>query len=62
VFGGDLFVGAGLWSLAERRRLRDRPLADALSIDLLVDVGLRLDSEIGIFELSLANALGRMPL
>lgn len=56
VYGGDLFVGAGLWSLARRDDVR------ALPLDLLLDVGLRLDTEIGIFELSLANGLGRIPL
>ena len=64
VYGGDLFVGAGVWALAERADLdvRDRPLSDALPVDLMLDIGLRLDTEIGIFELSLANALGRVPL
>jgi len=60
VYGGDLFVGAGLWSLAATRDTGvDRP---AFPIDLLLDVGLRLDTEVGVFELSLANALGRVPL
>ncbi len=63
VYGGDLFVGAGLWGLAETEDLqvRDRSLYRALPIDLFVDAGLRLDTEIGIFELTLANALGRVP-
>lgn len=60
VYGGDLFVGAGLWTLHATRELGyDAP---DLPIDLLLDAGLRLDTEIGIFELSLANALGRVPL
>jgi hypothetical protein len=60
VYGGDLFVGAGLWSLWSTRDIRvDKP---DFPVDLLLDVGLRLDTEIGIFELSLANALGRVPL
>jgi len=64
IYGGDLFAGAGLWTLADRDalRVRDRSLATALPLDLFVDVGLRLDTEIGIFELTLANALGRVPL
>ena len=60
VYGGDLFVGAGLWTLHATRDLGyDAP---DFPVDLLIDAGLRLDTEIGIFELSLANALGRVPL
>jgi outer membrane protein insertion porin family len=60
VYGGDLFVGAGLWSLMATRDIGvDEP---TFPVDLLLDIGLRLDTEIGIFELSLANALGRVPL
>jgi len=33
---------------------------DALPIDLYADAGIRLDTDIGIFELTLANALGRV--
>jgi outer membrane protein insertion porin family len=64
VYGGDLFVGVGLWALATTRdlRVRDTSLRRAVPVDLLLDLGLRLDTEIGIFELSLANALGRVPL
>jgi hypothetical protein len=64
VYGGDLFAGVGLWVLANTRNLkvRDESLYRALPVDLLVDAGLRLDTEIGIFELSLANGLGRLPI
>ena len=30
-------------------------------VDLVLDVGLRIDTEIVVFEFSLANALGRVP-
>jgi len=60
IYGGDLFVGAGLWTLMATRDVGfDAPI---FPVDLLLDAGLRLDTEIGIFELSLANALGRVPL
>jgi outer membrane protein assembly factor BamA len=59
VYGGELFVGAGLWTLATTSELDPR---SSPPIDVLLDAGLRLDTEIGIFELSLANALGRLPL
>jgi hypothetical protein len=62
VYGGDLFIGVGLWGLAERSalRVRDTALFDALPIDLYADAGVRLDTDIGTFELTIANALGRL--
>jgi outer membrane protein insertion porin family len=64
VYGGDLFVGAGLWALADSQELlvRYTSVWRALPVDLFIDAGLRLDTEIGIFELTFANALGRVPL
>ncbi len=61
IYGGDLFVAAGLWGLAETDglRVRDRALADALPIDAVIDAGLRIDTELGVFEFTLANAFGR---
>src|SRR6185503_11274494 len=53
IYGGDLFVGAGVWALHATGDLGyDTPNFPA---DLLLDAGLRLDTEIGVFELSLAN-------
>jgi outer membrane protein assembly factor BamA len=62
VYGGDVFVGAGLWGLAEQPdlRARDAGLAAALPIDLYADAGMRIDTDIGTFELTIANALGRL--
>ena len=64
VYGGDLFIGAGLWSLAraDDARDEDRALHRAFLVDVIIDAGLRIDTEIGIFELTFANALGRVPL
>ena len=59
IYGGELFVGAGLWTLVTTADVDPR---ESPPIDLLVDGGIRLDTEIGIFELSVANALGRLPL
>ncbi len=59
VYGGEFFVGAGLWTLATTANVDPR---ESPPVDLLLDAGLRLDTEIGIFELSVANALGRLPL
>ncbi len=62
VYGSDIFFGVGLWGLAEMKDLktRDRALYDSLPIDMYVDAGIRLDTDIGIFELTVANALGRV--
>jgi outer membrane protein assembly factor BamA len=62
VYGGDVFVGAGIWGLAERSdlRARDAGLFASLPIDLYLDAGLRIDTDIGVFELTIANALGRL--
>lgn len=61
VYGGNLFVGAGVWGLSARHADPARRDAAAFPVDLLLDAGLRLDTEIGIFELTFANALGRVP-
>jgi len=62
VYGGDLFVGAGLWGLAEIAdvHVRDTGVWHALPIDLYIDAGVRIDTDFGIFELTVANALGRL--
>jgi hypothetical protein len=62
LYGGDLFVGTGIWGLAQlaEYQYRDTSLWKALPIDLYVDAGLRIDTDIGIFELTIANALGRL--
>ena len=41
--------------------MRDADLGSAMPIDLTADLGLRLDTYIGIFTLSIANGLGRIP-
>jgi outer membrane protein insertion porin family len=62
VYGSDLFFGMGLWGLAETRDLlvRDRSLYNAMPIDIYADAGIRIDTDVGIFELTVANALGRI--
>ncbi|WP_428262797.1 BamA/TamA family outer membrane protein [Haliangium sp.] len=62
VYGGDLFVGAGLWGMSPTRREPERLGDAAVPIDVMVDAGLRVDTELGVFELTFANALGRVPL
>jgi outer membrane protein insertion porin family len=63
IYGGDFFLNVGLIALTSRSAMhvRDRPLAESIPIDLTVDAGLRLDTSIGLFRLSIGNALGRIP-
>jgi hypothetical protein len=62
VYGGDLFFAAGLWALAETDdlRLRDAGIYKSLPMDIFVDTGIRLDTDVGVFELTVSNALGRL--
>ena len=62
VYGGDLFFGVGLWGLAEdaNLRARDTSIWNSLPIDLYVDAGIRVDTDVGVFEFTIANALGRL--
>jgi hypothetical protein len=50
VYGGDVFFGAGTWMISD----------GVEAADLYFDAGLRIDTEVGIFELAVANALGRL--
>jgi len=62
VYGGDLFLGLGLWGLADTDdvRFRDTGVWKALPIDAYGDAGIRIDTDIGVFELTLSNLLGRV--
>ncbi len=62
VYGGDWFIGAGLWALAqtEELSLRDSGIWRSLPVDVYVDAGLRIDTDVGVFELTISNALGRV--
>lgn len=62
VYGGDVFVAGGLWGLGEQADLRARAgsLFDALPVDIFVDAGVRIDTDVGVFEVTFANALGRL--
>lgn len=63
IYGADAFVAVGLWGLtsADQLRVRDQAWYDALPVDAVIDAGLRIDTEIGVFEFTVANALGRVP-
>jgi hypothetical protein len=59
IYRGDLFVGVGVFALHARG---EDGLPAGTLVDLTFDVGVRLDTMIGVFELGLANGLGRLPL
>ena len=62
-YRGDAFAAFGAFALASVDDLRVRDVAPgkAIPADLTADLGLRLDTFVGIFTLSVANALGRIP-
>ena len=61
VYGGDAFAAVGVFGMASDSDL-DPPGGltwKTLPIDLTADLGLRLDTYVGIFTISIANALSR---
>lgn len=63
LYGVDFFARVGVFSLLSKKILRQRQsdFGKALPLDLTMDVGVRLDTRVGVFTLSVANALGRLP-
>jgi hypothetical protein len=63
LYNGDLFAAFGIYGLASRGAFRDptRSGLAAWPIDLTGDLGVRMDTYIGVFTLSFGNALGRLP-
>jgi hypothetical protein len=62
-YRGDAFAAFGLFGLADMDdlRTRDAAIRQSLPLDLTADLGVRLDTYIGVFTLSIANGLGRIP-
>jgi hypothetical protein len=63
LYRGDAFAALGALALCNPDDLKknDIPLSRAIATDLTADLGIRLDTTIGIFTLSVANAIGRIP-
>jgi outer membrane protein insertion porin family len=61
-YRGDAFAAFGAFALASQDdlRVRDTSVGRALPADLTADLGLRLDTYVGIFTFSVANGLGRI--
>jgi outer membrane protein assembly factor BamA len=66
VYGVDFFLSAGLFVLARAKDLRlARETYENVfpyPLDLTANIGFRMDTGIGYFEISLANLLGLVPL
>jgi hypothetical protein len=66
VYGIDLFLGAGLWSLISRRDLSNMPAnyheLARVPIDLTGNVGFRMDTSAGGLTFAFSNILGFIPL
>lgn len=65
VYGGDLFFGAGVFTLvgdaAERQAFRDAGQR-VTPVGFNANIGLRLDTGLGTFNISVGNVLQRTPL
>ncbi len=63
LYRGDAFAAFGVLAVSNPDDLRRGalPLSRAIASDLTADLGIRLDTTIGIFTLSVANAIGRIP-
>jgi outer membrane protein insertion porin family len=65
VYGGYLFVSAGVFTLTGSRaeRTRRREIGELVApVGLNADFGLKLDTSIGTFDISVGNILQRVPL
>lgn len=63
-YRGNFFVRVGTFALFSREHLRQREtsLRASVPVDFTLDAGVQLDTAVGIFTISVANALGRIPL
>jgi hypothetical protein len=63
-YSGDAFIAWGAFGMGSKGAFRDptRSGFAAWPVDMTGDLGVRMDTLIGVFTLSFANALGRIPL
>lgn len=62
-YNGNAFIAVGAFTVGSEGAFRDarRTGLAAWPVDLTGDLGVRVDTLIGVFSLSFANALGRLP-
>jgi outer membrane protein insertion porin family len=63
LYRGDAFAAFGAFAVSDPGDFRnsDVSFSRAVAADITADLGIRLDTYIGIFTLSVANAIGRIP-
>jgi outer membrane protein insertion porin family len=63
IYGLQAYLGAGAFAMASRQELLTKDASRPLGIplDFTFDVGLRVDTIIGVFGLSFSNAIGIIP-
>lgn len=61
LYRGDAFAAFGIFAVSNAGSLDHRSFARTVAADLTADLGLRLDTYIGIFTISVGNAIGRIP-
>jgi outer membrane protein insertion porin family len=65
VYGVNGFIGLGLFALASSKHLRNDPKGyekgQVIPMDLTADVGIKIDTEVGLFTISLANLIRLIP-
>ena len=63
LYRGDAFAAFGVFGMSnpDHWRASAKSFSDVVSLDMTGDLGLRLDTTVGIFTLSVANAIGRIP-
>jgi len=63
LYGGDAFAAFGAFAVSDPSDFgkSEVSFSRAVAADLTADLGIRLDTYIGIFTLSVANAIGRIP-
>jgi outer membrane protein assembly factor BamA len=65
IYGIDVYASGGVWGVASRESLADPPAGysgfSRIPIDLTANLGFRVDTSVGGFTLSFANALGFIP-
>jgi hypothetical protein len=65
VYGGDLFFGAGLFTLvgdAQERGRRKLARERVAPLGFNANIGVRIDTAAGTFNISVGNVLRRTPL
>ncbi|HEX6767486.1 MAG TPA: BamA/TamA family outer membrane protein [Polyangiaceae bacterium] len=65
IYGIDIFASGGIWGVTNRGSISDPPTGytgfSRIPLDLTANIGFRMDTSVGGFTISFANALGFIP-